>query len=288
MKYAAACWRPYGVPDMNKHIGANTRKKHSDRRHRLGNAVTKAARKGAHGSRILALLVLVIGGASYGALKIAAWMKHSPIFTVSSISVEGTVRIDSTDVLRVSGIKTGTRIMDIDPRIAAKAIMKNPWVKSAAIVRHFPHGVVIRIKERIPLVLVSAGTVYYADDAGMLMPLFPGTYSNLPLVTGLKDVRLDSVKCVGKASFERVKRFLDQCKAVDFAFAKRVSQIDFSGDPVVRISLDDMPVIIEMNDADTRTSVARLRHLLESVRDETRGAPRHINLCYENLAYLQW
>jgi len=274
---------------MQKHIGANKRKIHTDRRQRLGKAMTRAVSKGVSGSRILALAVLTIGAASYGALKVASWVKHSPAFIVSSLSVEGASRLDGNEIIRLSGIKPGMRIMEINPGAAARAVGKNPWIKSANITRHFPHSVVIRIKEREPLALVSAGNVYYTDEDGMLMPLFPGTYSSLPLVTGIRDVRLDSVKCLGRQSIERIRRFLDQCKAVDIAFAKRVSQVDFSGYPVVRLSLEDIrPVVIELTDEDTRTSVARLSQLLESSRDEPRGAPRHINLCYENLAYVQW
>jgi cell division protein FtsQ len=274
---------------MNKHIGANRQKKYGEQRRRIRKAMTTAVSKGVVGSRFVAIAVVVIGASSYGALRLASWMKSSPMFTVSSITVEGTSRIDKSEVLRLSDIKTGMRIMGIRPGVAERAIAKNPWVKKAGVTRHFPSTVVIRVQERTPIALVNAGNVYYADDEGKLLPLFKGTYSDLPLVTGVKGVRLDSVACVEKQSFERVKRFLDQCKSVDIAFAKRLSQIDFSGDPVIKVSLDDLrPVVIEMNDADTKTSVARLKRLVESVQGGAKGTPKHINLCYQDLAYLQW
>jgi POTRA domain, FtsQ-type/Cell division protein FtsQ len=273
---------------MNRHIGANRRKKHSEKRQRMGNAVGRVLAQGVKGGKLAAIVILVVGGASYGALKLVSWMKHSPLFTVSSITVEGTSRIDKKEIIGLSGIKPGMRMMELRPVASQRAIETEPWVKTARVVRHFPHTVCIRVRERTPIALVSAGNVYYADEDGMLLPLFFGTYSNLPLITGLADVRLDSVKCVAKSGIDRVKRFLDQCASADNAFAKRVSLIDFSASPVIRVSLDDMPVVVEMQEDDIRTSVARLKQLVESMPGEAKGAPKNINLCYENLAYLRW
>jgi cell division septal protein FtsQ len=273
---------------MHKHIGANRRKKHSDKRQRIGKAVTTALTKGATGTKFLVIAVVVIGGASYGALKSASWMKRSPLLTVSSVSVEGSSRIDKKEILRLSGIKTGMHMLNISPSAAEKAIEKEPWVKTASVVRRFPHTVVVRIRERTPIALVSAGRVYYADDDGMLLPMFKGTYSNLPLITGIAGVRPDSVPRVGTQALNRIKRLLDQCKSVDAAFAKRVSQIDFSNDPVIRLSLNDMPVVVEMEDTDTKVSLARLKQLVESLEGNVKGAPAHIDLRYEDLAFLRW
>jgi cell division septal protein FtsQ len=272
---------------MHKRIGANRLRKHSEKRLRVGKAVKKALVKGVSGSKIMVIAVCVIGGAFFGAVRLAAWIKNSPLFTVSVIAVEGTARIDKNEVVRLSGIKTGMRIMDIRPAFAARAIAKNLWVKHARVTRRFPNRVIINVQERTPVALLSAGNVYYTDEDGNLMPLFAGTYSNLPLITGVKGVRIDSAVCVEAGSFERAKRFLNECKAIDAAFAKRVSQIDFGSDAVIRLSLEDMPVVIEMNDADTKKSMARLKKIVESVEDKTGGGLKRINLCYENLAYVR-
>jgi cell division septal protein FtsQ len=271
---------------MNRHIGANRRKQHSDKRRRIGKAVTAALTKGARCTKLVVIALIVIGGASYGALMCSSWMKRSPLFTVSSITVEGTARIDKKEILRLSGIKTGMRMLNFRPSAAEKAIEKEPWVKSACVVRRFPHTVAIRIRERTPIVLVSTGRVYYADDDGILLPMFPGTYSNLPLITGIDDVRSDSVMCLGMGALKRIKSLLDQCKSVDVAFAKRLSQIDFSNDPVIRLSLNDMPVVVEMDATETKVSLGRLKGLVESLEGDAGKAPTHINLCYEDLAYL--
>jgi hypothetical protein len=273
---------------MQKHIGANRRKRHAEKRRRIGNVMGKAAVKGVTAGKAIAIVLLVIGGASYGALRFASWMKSSPLFIVTSMTVDGASRIDKKEILRLSAIKPGMRMMELRPAASERAIETDPWVKTARVVRHFPHTVAIHVRERTPIALVGAGNVYYADEDGMLLPLFFGTYSNLPMVTGIADVRLDSVKCVAARSFERVKRFLDQCASSDGAFAKRVSLVDFSGDSVIRLSLDDMPIVIEMQERDVKTSIARLKLLVESVQGEVKGAPKNINLCYENLAYLRW
>jgi cell division protein FtsQ len=273
---------------MQKHIGANRRKRHSEKRRRMGNVMGRVVVKGVMAGKVIAIALLVIGGASYGALRLASWMKSSPLFIVKSMTVDGTFRIDKKEIIRLSAIKPGMRMMELRPAASERAITTDPWVKTVRVVRHFPHTVAIHIRERTPIALVGAGNVYYADEDGMLLPLFFGTYSNLPLITGITDVRLDSVKCVAARSFDRVKRFLDQCASSDGAFAKRVSLADFSAEGIIRLSLDNMPVVIEMQERDVKTSIARLKKLVESVQGESKGGLKNINLCFENLAYLRW
>lgn len=179
-------------------------------------------------------------------------------------------------------------MMQIRPGAVEKAIAKNPWVKSIDVTRHFPSKVVISIKERTPIALVSAKNVYYTDNEGMLLPLFSSTYSNLPLLSGISDIRSDSVKCIGSQTFARVKHFLDDCTQADPAFAKKISQIDFGSDPLIRMSLEDIPYVVDISDADTKTSIYRLKQLVQSVQKDARGTPKQINLCYEDLGYVRW
>jgi len=273
---------------MAKRIGANRMRKHTEKRRTIGNTMSKAAAKGAKGITMFAMVAGVVGAAIFGAIKLSHWASLSPMFTVATISVIGTSRIDTAEVLKLSGLKTNMKMMTIHSKSVQMAIAKNPWVKSVDVSRHFPNKVVISIKERIPVALVSAKNVFYADNEGMLLPLFNGTYSNLPLLSGITDIRMDSVKCIGGQTFARVKRFLDECRQADPVFAKKISQIDFSSDRLVRMSLEDIPYVVDISDADTKTSMYRLKQLVQSVQKDPRGIPKQINLCYEDLGYVRW
>jgi hypothetical protein len=179
------------------------------------------------------------------------------------------------------------RMMDIHPAVSQKAIARNRWVKTVDVSRYFPNTVVICVHEREPVALVCAGGVYYMDKDGTLLPLFDKTYSNLPVVTGVLDVRLDSVMCVGAQACTRIKAFFEAAKNEDASFAKRISQVDFMANQMVRLHMEDMPTTIELTDANAPVILHRLRQLVETVQNRPDALPHSINLCYANMAYIR-
>ncbi len=268
---------------MHKRMGANRRRIHGEKRRALGKAVKKAVTRGASFSTVAVVAVCVIGGAVFAAVKIASWINRSPLFVVSTIRVEGAVRVDTMDAVKLSGITPGMRMTAVRPAVCEKGIEKNAWVRCAHVQRHLPNTVTIRLEEREPIVLVNSGRVRYMDKDGVLLPLFGGTYSCLPVVSGLA---LDAAGRCTVGSVERVRRFLDDCG--DEPVARRISQIDFSKATMVRIRIEDFPAVVELSESQTRTGIRRLGQLVESARQEPAGTPKRINLCYENLAYVQW
>lgn len=269
---------------MHRRSGANKRKKDGQKRQALGGAMKKAFAKGASFSTVALVAVCVCGAAVFAAIKAIAWMNRSPLFTVASIRLEGAIRVDGAEAVRLSGIKAGMPLLSIKPGICEKAICTNAWVKGAHVSRYFPNTVVIRLTERAPLALVSAGRVRYMDDCGVLLPLFAGTYSNLPVVCGLGR---DSAGCVPGAALARVKRFLSDCAAGDEAMAHRISQIDFSRECSVRLTMEDLGTTVEMNDADAGTQMRRLARLVEYGLADRAAKPARIDMRYENLAYVE-
>jgi cell division septal protein FtsQ len=265
---------------VHKRIGANKRKRNGERRHAAGGAVKKAVARAASFSAVAVVAVCVCGGAVLAAVKAIPWVRQSPLFTVATIRVEGAVRVDQAEAVRLSGIKPGMRMIAVHPRECEQNIRANAWVRRAKVARRFPNTVVIRLTERTPIALVNTGAVRYCDDCGVLLPLFSCTYSNLPVVSGLGR---DSAGCIVHASVERLKRFLGDCDAEAPGIAKRISQIDFSRPSAVRLRLEDFAATVELNDAETRIGVRRLSR----IADLAAVQPKRINLCYENLAFVE-
>jgi cell division protein FtsQ len=235
--------------------------------------------------KIAAIALLVCGGGIVAAMKVVPWINRSPLFTVKEIRVEGCMRVDKDEAVRQSGIAPGMRMMQLSPAAVRKAIERNAWVRRARVVRQFPSTVVIRLEERKPIALVNYGRVRYLDEDGVLLPLFTATYSNLPVVSGFLP---DTSGRLSAAALARVKRFLNDCETANAAVAKRISQVDFSTPCAVRIKLEDSPAVVEINDAQTPALLRRLQQIAQSEQNGPKGLPKRINLCYENLAYVQW
>jgi cell division protein FtsQ len=270
---------------MHKRVGANRRRKHGEKRQAAGKALGRMAARLASAGKIAAVALLVCGGGIAAAMKLVPWINRSPMFTVKTVLVEGCMRVDKAEVLRQSGLTRGMRMMQIRPAAAQKAIEQNAWVRHARVLRRFPNTVVVRLEERVPIALVNCGRVWYLDQDGALLPLFAATYSNLPVVSGFLP---DTTGRLGPAALARVKRFLADCETAGAAAAKRISQVDFSAPFAVRIKLEDSPAVVEINDAKTPELLWRLQQIAQSEQNGPKGLPKRINLCYENLAYVQW
>ena len=268
---------------MHKRIGANRLKKRQESR-----SVTALRRKGKTMLVVIgrvAALALVCGVVVFGAYRLWAWLETSPRFSVRSIEIRGNIRADQEEIRRLSRLREGMRMLEIKPAQVEKAILANCWIRQARISRRFPDKVVVTVTERTPIALVNVGRIYYIDDEGVELPLFPGTYSDMPLISGISD-SID--KRIPRATARRIVSLISAANNIDKSLMKLVSQIDFSNKSFVRIKLENNPLLIEIDDRYSDVQWKRFQELVEAFNNDPEGMPRSINLCYKNLAFAQW
>jgi hypothetical protein len=203
--------------------------------------------------------------------------------------VRGAVRIDPKEILRLSQVKEGVRILDVKPAPVKKNILTNCWVRRARVTRKFPSTIILTVEERIPVALVNIGRVYYVDSEGALMPLFAATYSDLPLISGLCGRSGDSAgKKIPQQAMNRVLSFFDQANGVDAALLKHLSQIDFSNESMVKFKMGNSPMLVEIDDRKGKIQWTRFRELMDVLENAPEGMPQRVNLCFSNLGFAQW
>jgi cell division protein FtsQ len=268
---------------MYKHIGANKLKKRRESRsaatiRRKGRMVVSLV------ARALTVIVLC-AGAGFCAWRLWAWLETSPRFCVRTIEIRGTIRTDQEEIRRLSRLREGMRILEVKPSKVEKEILANCWIRRARVSRRLPDKVIVTVEERIPIALVNVGRIYYIDDEGVKLPLFPATYSDLPLVSGIPD---SSGKKIPRAAAQRIVLLLNAAGGVQKSILKQVSQIDFSSTSSVRIKLENSPLLIEIDDRYCDVQWKRFQELLEVFTNNPEGMPRSINLSYKNLAFAQW
>ncbi len=268
---------------MHKRIGANKLKKR--RESRSVSAIKRKGRKVISFVNIFMTVVLVCGGAVFGAVRLWAWLQSSPGLTVRSVEIRGNVRTDREEIRRLSRLKDGMRMLDVKPAQAEKSIQANSWIRRAHVSRRFPDKVIVAVEERTPIALVNVGRVHYLDDEGVILPLFAATYSDLPLVSGVAD---SAGRRISQASLKRILSLVAAANGVNASLMKQVSQIDFSNGTTARIKLENSPLLIEIDDRNCLVQWKRFQELWEVFKNNPEGMPQSINLCYRNLAVAQW
>lgn len=141
---------------------------------------------------LVAAILLPLGCALY---VVAAFALTSPHFVLRSpedITVTGNHVVSREEVLGALGLplmgslRTGTNVfrMSLDKR--QRGVEKLTWVRSAAITRILPHGLLVHITERTPVAYVDVdGRVSLVDEDGVFMDKPESGAYDFPVVHGL-------------------------------------------------------------------------------------------------------
>lgn len=163
--------------------GKNRRRSDSaERAEAMKSIVSRAGSLFVRAGAVAAVLAVLF----YGGRHAWTWATHSPAFALRSITVTGTHRADGADLTRLAGLAEGENLFELDVGAATRAIEGHPWVRTARVTRHFPHGVSVEVEEHEPSALVSLGELYLVDKQGEpFKKLTAGDRLDLPLLTGL-------------------------------------------------------------------------------------------------------
>ena len=240
------------------------------------------------GKRIRTTMVFVgvCAVAFFAAYSVWMIMGRSHMFIVKSIVIKNNVKVNSNDVLALSGINVGSRMQDCNVRAAKKAIESLPWVRNVHVSRYYPSTIRITIEERVPVAILASGSVRFLDNEGVLLPFATDAPAELPVVTGLNPAA--SGNRIDTADMCRLMSVLNDASLVAPELLKQISQIDLSNESLVRIKLANSETLIELGSSTQRIGLMRLGKLLDIVSQTSRSEPQKLNLSFCNMAYAQW
>jgi len=138
-------------------------------------------------SLFLALCVVVIG---WEPRRLFASAKEvsSEVLELKKFVVRGNERLPTDEILRYTGLKTGTNILDANLAQANQNLAQHPWVERVTIRRVLPDSVEIVVYEQKPALIVSMSKLYVADAKGVLFKRFSfSDQLDLPVLTGIPE-----------------------------------------------------------------------------------------------------
>ena len=129
------------------------------------------------------------GWAMTARAELASWAVEKSIasgFVVRKIEIHGHVETHRKAVLAALGIRTGDPILALDPAHAQAALEALPWIRTAAIERHLPDRIHLRLTEREPLALWQRkGKLSLIDIEGVVIQRDKlARFRTLPVVIG--------------------------------------------------------------------------------------------------------
>lgn len=140
-------------------------------------------------------VLLPVAGAGYW---LATFALTSPSFVLSApedIVVSGNRFVSREEVLGVLGLsltgnlRAGANVFCISLDSKRRLVETLPWVRTAAVTRLLPHGLLVSITERTPVAFASlSGRVSLVDSDGMLLEKPENAAFDFPVLSGLENL----------------------------------------------------------------------------------------------------
>lgn len=108
------------------------------------------------------------------------------VFPVKKIVFDGNEKIPDVLLLKASGLRYKSNILNVSVEDVKNKLENVAWVKSVIVRRILPNTMYVRLAERIPIaILQSKYKLYLVDADGMVLENDGiGDFSNLPIVVG--------------------------------------------------------------------------------------------------------
>jgi cell division septal protein FtsQ len=223
------------------------------------------------------------------ALALVAGLAHVPwgpirerVAVVREVRVEGARVLDPARVLTRAGLARGADLLALDLDRARQRLLLDPRIEGAEVRRRGPFTIEVRIRERVPVLLVRHGTPWELDSSGVLMaPLEAGLVADVPLLTGPD---FDDLPPGTQVRSEPVQRGLAWVEALgrrELQLAGMVSELDVSDPESTELLLMDGTRVLSPAWPPGTRRLSALRVVLADLRQRGTIA-REVDLRYEH------
>lgn len=165
---------------------------------------------------LLGLLIVLIAGFLF---------LNSSFFTVGQVIVEGNKYISVEEVYRMAGIPETVNIFRLNTTDIKDNLKNDLRVGDVEVSRKFPSTIVVKVKERQPLVYIACGYGFVeVDKQGVILAALKNLKQiNLPMVTG---IRLESGYVGDTVSNPELAPVLEYLSHLDEPTLNQISEVN--------------------------------------------------------------
>ena len=229
--------------------------------------------------KVVAVLA-VLAGAGWGGRWTVRHVVDSPRFQVKQIDIAATQHVRREELLALSGVSLGDRLLSVDTDAVAARVATHPWVAAAQVKRHLPSVLHIEIVERRAAAAASLSGLYLVDENGRpFKRARMDEVEGLPVLTGIGREQYAKLPDASAAVFREALALLDDYRVRP----GRPGLSEVSIDPRFGFTLILLEggAEIRLGRGEYSKKLARFDQILEAVEKEHLGglsAVRVVNL----------
>lgn len=203
----------YGDTDVAAKVAKEEENKPAEQTRQLNGREERRKRRTRRKRRFLIVTILILLVAL--AIGSVIFIDKNGYADIETIVVEGNSHYDTVAVLKQSGAVTGVGMISLRTGSMVDALEKLPYVKSAKIVKNYPHTLKIVLEERTAEYAVYVGGYYIYLDNELFMLEKSNDASGLKVIEGFPPQKLaigEQFTTSDNRNFENAKEIADIIK----------------------------------------------------------------------------
>jgi cell division septal protein FtsQ len=153
----------------------------------------------------LLLLLAAIAVCIWGGRWAIGHVVDSPRFQLKGIEFAVTPHLGQAEIMDLSGVTVGDKLLGIDTDAVAARIASHPWVASVRVSRRLPSSLIVDVTERHAVAAAALAGLYLVDDSGRpFKRASMDEADGLPVLTGIERGRYAQMREVSEAAFREV------------------------------------------------------------------------------------
>ncbi len=220
---------------------------------------------------VLFLLPLVLGAINWREKRV-----------VSRIVVKGNKVIPTEKIIKLSGVKLGERIVNLNLSELRARIEKHKFIRFADVYTNLPDAIFIEVVEREPIAMfTSKGKIYFVDLEGVLIPAEEvGRLFSVPFLGEIENPDVNFNSSDLRKCFEVLKI------AVEKRVYELISELRVKDGEIVLLTTDGA-VPVFLGDGEFGRKLVYLREFWRQVVLK-RGYPSYIDLRYSGSIFAKF
>jgi cell division protein FtsQ len=181
------------------------------------------------------------------------------------VEVSGLLYLSYEEVRAILPVRDGENLFAVRPAVVEEALRQNARIEDARVSRRLG-GILVRIRERRPFALVSAGSLLEVDEKGTVLdPLDRGLLADRPVITGLKFSVTKPGSTLSNPAFGDLLNLVSLLEAPEVGLLADISDIasESRSRAVLHTARDQIPIVVDPEQA----SLAGMRALAATLRD---------------------
>ena len=217
----------------------------------LNKTILKKKKKKKKSKAILAYLFIIalLSALAYGYKALNNHLQESlSKFELTDIHISGNEILSNEEILKILGLKTGERLLEISAVDVVEKLKKSSYVRAVNAVYSLPSAIRINVQEREPVAFIYGRGLNMIDKENFILPVPEKNIRwNLPVITGIREnLGIQGAETASQQARLAVS-IARYVKIIDMPLREMVSEISFRNKNYIEIGISGSGAFIRID-----------------------------------------